>query len=119
MAKMSMPPTYMEIRLFMKLPWMVNLMDSLFFFAKWNWTKFLKKSFAGNTKIVKVLIENDADVSIENDRGKTPIDVTADQGRDQILKMLLKVQKEEFEDRQLRVNHLKKALLWNAFQFLN
>lgn len=68
-------------------------------------------SFAGNTKIVKILIENDADVSIENDRGKTPINVAADQGRDQILKMLLKVQEEEFEDRRLKVNHLKEAQL--------
>lgn len=62
----------------------------------------------GNTKVVKLLLDNDADVSAENDRGKTPIDVAVDQGRDQILKMLLKAEENDFEDRRLRLKYLKK-----------
>lgn len=57
-----------------------------------------------------MLLEHEADVSAENDHGKTPIDVAVDQGRDEILKMLLKAEENDFEDRRLRVKYLKKAL---------
>lgn len=59
-------------------------------------------------KVVRILLDNDADVSAENDRGKTPIDVAVDQGRDQILKMLLKAEENDFEIRQLRHKYSKK-----------
>lgn len=55
-----------------------------------------------------MLLENDADVTAENDRGKTPIDVAVDQGRDEILKMLLKAEEKEFENRRLRHKYLRK-----------
>lgn len=60
------------------------------------------------------MLENDADISIENDDGKSALDLalenTSKVGREKIIKMLLKAKANEFEDRQIRLKYLKKAL---------